>query len=103
MASSSPPPSATPLKAASTGLRQAATRASTVGKMGSADWAGVPSSATSAPAEKARSLPASTMPRTAGSDSAASSACTMKRRSTRLRLFTGGWDRLTTATSPCMA
>ncbi len=63
-ASSSPPPSATPLMAATTGLAMPRSRRSR-----RAGWAvgGLPNSVMSAPPLKARAVPASTTARTAGS------------------------------------
>ena len=82
--------------AATTGLGHCSTRASTLRRMGSASWAGLPNSLTSAPAENALSLPMSTIALTVGSASAASMAATMRERSAWPRLLTGGLSSVMT-------
>jgi hypothetical protein len=80
----------TPLMAATTGLGEFSNAAISTGKRGSRAASAVPNSFTSAPPEKARSLPVTTTAVTAGSASAWSSDCRMPLRSAAPRPLTGG-------------
>jgi hypothetical protein len=89
--------------AATTGLVEPSSARITLGSVGSWPALGVPNSRTSAPPEKARALPVSTMACTCGSASAWSSAATMPLRKAWPRPLTGGLFSVTTATGPCTA
>ena len=79
-ASSKPPPRQTPAMAAITGLGLSSTARMTGVSRGSREAWGVLNSVMSAPPEKARGVPVSTMARTASSALALSSACRMSAR-----------------------
>ena len=102
IASSKPPPRHCPAIAATTGFGLFSTSAITTRRFGSRSAAGVPNSVTSAPPEKARAVPVSTIAFTAAFAFASSSASAMPSRRSNPRPLTGGLFIVTTAMSPSM-
>src|SRR5258708_23584666 len=100
MASSSPPPNASPLIAATTGLGELSINANKSAKEGLADMAGNPNSPTSAPPQNALPDPTITTARIDPSPSARSTPSAMAVRSPLLNALTGGFFRVMTATAP---
>ena len=96
-ASSSPPPMQMLWIAATTGLLLVSTILISVIRLGSARALGPSSSVMSAPAEKARPAPVSTMALTAGSAAAFVSPSAMPTRLAKPRPLTGGLFIVTTA------
>ncbi len=95
-ASSSPPPKATPWIAATTGFLQPSRISSTSCSDG--DMGGLVNSVMSAPPEKPRPAPISTMALTPGSASAAFTPSATAVRTAIDRAFTGGESSVTIAT-----
>src|SRR5229473_5921595 len=100
MASSNPPPNASPLIAATTGLGEFSIDANRSVKDGLADMAGNPNSLTSAPPQNALPDPAITTTRIDSSRLARSTPSALAVRSPRLKALTGGLVKVITATAP---
>src|SRR6266478_4209219 len=100
MASSSPPPNASPLIAATTGLGALSINANKSAKDGLADMAGNPNSLTSAPPQNALPDPTITTARIDSSAMARSTPSAMAARSPTFKALTGGFFKVMTATAP---
>src|SRR5260370_38265936 len=100
MASSSPPPNASPLIAATTGLGELSINANKSAKEGLADMAGNPNSPTSAPPQNALPDPAITPARIDASPPARPTPAAMAGPRPTPKALTGGVLRVMTATAP---
>src|SRR5258708_31418255 len=100
MASSSPPPNASPLIAAPTGLGELSISANKSAKDGLADMAGNPNSLTSAPPQNALPDPTFTTAQIDSSPVARSPPAAMAVRRPRLRPLAGGFFQVTAITEP---
>src|ERR1700730_3853353 len=101
MASSSPPPSASPLIAATTGYGDFSINKNKPARDGRADMAGNPNSLTSAPPQNAPPDPTITTARIDSSPAARSTPSAMAVRSPDPKALTGGFFKVITATAPC--